>query len=692
MEQFVKKFIEEANELIAKLEIDILTLEKNPESKQHIEEVFRVMHTFKGVSSMFGFENISIFTHHMESVYASVRDGLLSINNEIIDLTFESIDLLKQMINLEEGTEFSNNEIVKKIEKVLAKKNNSDSLEVPENEEKPTLYILITSGDSFIKSNSLKIFSELSLYGEYSIVYHSFPDLNTEKDEITDWGVYLTTFQSKEKINSIFENYNVKCNILKISKYNLFKKDEFLEKLKLLAEKKDSNETGKIIQKTIIENIRKTNDEIDLSDTLFLFDDDSKVVEWNEKFIEEKKQERIEKSEKERNNEKIKNLSKHTTSRVSVDSQKLDKLMYLVSELIITKAEFEIIKTTADYSKLAISIEKLENLTRQFRDVTLSVRLIPINDMLIRFQRLIRDLSKELGKEVNFLTYGTDTELDKNVIDNLAEPIMHILRNSLDHGIETPEERKVMGKDTIGKIEFTAFYSGTVVVIKISDDGKGINTEQILKKAKDKGFVSTDAKLSEKEIYDLIFLPGFSTAQNLTEVSGRGVGMDVVRRKIMDLRGEVEIESVINKGTNISIKLPISLSILDALLVQIENLFCLIPLDVVNSCSEEFHNVLQKLPNNRLPIGDELIPFISLRKEFELFNNIPVKERIVLIKHHDKQIGLIVDKVLGEHQAVLKPLGEMFKTLDFVSGGTILGTGDVAMVLDTNKLVKLVFK
>jgi len=691
MEQFVKKFIEEANELISKLEIDILELEKNPKSKEHIEEVFRVMHTFKGVSSMFGFENISEFTHHMESVYAQVRDGFLSINQDIIQLTFDSIDLIKQMINQEDNTKNRQIELTEIITTILKQKEKHSAV-IEDNEQQPTYYIILSSNENLVNKNLFSLFKNLAEIGEYSVVFHSFPDINISNDEITDRGIYLSTKQNIKKINDIFKKLELTCSVLKISKFNLFKKEDFIEKLKQLTENSKKNETGKFIQKDILQKVDDNEQDLDLSDTLELFNDDVNVVEWNDDFVKDKTEERAIKNETEKNNEKIKNLSKQVTTRVSVDSEKLDKLMYLVSELIINKAEFEIIKTTADFAKLDASIEKLDKLTRQFRDVTLSVRLVPINDMLVRFHRLIRDLSKELGKEIDFVTYGADTELDKNVIDNLAEPIMHILRNSLDHGIETPEIRKLNGKSPVGKIEFTSFYSGTSVVIKISDDGKGINTEQILQKAIEKGFIQPDTKLSKKEIYDLIFLPGFSTAQNLTEVSGRGVGMDVVRRKIADLRGEVEIAAEVNKGTEISIKLPISLSILDALLVRIQNLFCLIPLDIINSCAEELHEVIDNVPNSRLIINNELVPFIYLRNEFELFENIPKYERIVLIKHNDKQVGLIVDEVMGEHQAVLKPLGDMFKTLDFVSGGTILGSGDVAMVLDTNKLIGLINK
>jgi len=688
MEQFKRKFIEEAYELIAKLEFNLLSFEQNTENKETVQEIFRVMHTFKGTSAMFGFDNVSEFTHFFENIYAEIRDGKLIVNEKIIELSFEAVDILKLMINEDKSAPEKSDLVLEKIKEILKPKNTIKVETKIENiidlkNSQPTYYIIFLPNTKIIENNVNfnQLFSQLSQIGQFAIINHTFPKVSDVEDYDLEWGIYLTTKTLIEEIDNIFKNFPVKYKILKVSNYNLFNKQEFIDKLDIL--KKNTNDSL-AIQKSILND----NSDEDLSDTIFLFSDDDGIDDEKNKSQNINKEVNITLENINKNTVKIQNLSKQITSRVSVDSEKLDKLMYLVSELIINKAEFEIIKTNKDFTNFDVTIEKLDKLARQFRDVTLSIRLVPINDMLIRFQRLIRDLSKDLNKEVNFITHGTDIELDKNVIDNLAEPIMHIIRNSLDHGIENPTIRKQKGKTEIGIIEFNSFYSGTNVIIKIKDDGKGIDKQLIVEKAITQGFVSQDAKLSNKEIYDLIFLPGFSTAQNLTEVSGRGVGMDVVRRKIADLRGEIEINSEINLGTEISIKIPISLSILDALLIRIDNLYCLIPLDVVDSCTEEMHDILIKLPNSRIALEDALIPFIYLRKEFNIYDNVPKKERIVLIHSYNRKIGLVVDEVLGEHQAVLKPLGEIFKNIEFVSGGSILGSGDVAMVLDTNKLVE----
>jgi len=307
--------------------------------------------------------------------------------------------------------------------------------------------------------------------------------------------------------------------------------------------------------------------------------------------------------------------------------------------------------------------------------------------MITRFQRLVRELSHELKKDISFVAEGTDIEMDKTMIEGLIDPIMHIIRNSIDHGIEEAGVRKKLGKEKQGKIIFKAYYSGSNVFIKISDDGAGIDVNLIRQHAIKKGLIQQDAALNGKEILDLIFLPGFTTSENITKISGRGVGMDVVKRKISDLRGEVSVETKISSGTTITIKLPLTLSIIDGLLVEIDKAFFVIPLSSVNKCFEFKHETLVNAVNNLIFINDGHIPFIYLRKEFEITSPVPEIEQIVVIEYGDSKIGLTVDKVIGEYQAVLKSLGNTFRKQDIISGATILGDGTVALVVDPNKII-----
>jgi len=307
--------------------------------------------------------------------------------------------------------------------------------------------------------------------------------------------------------------------------------------------------------------------------------------------------------------------------------------------------------------------------------------------MMTRFQRLVRELSHELKKEIAFNTEGTEIELDKNMIEGLIDPIMHIIRNSIDHGIEKPEERKALGKPEKGVITFRAFHSGSNVFIQVADDGAGIDLKKVRQKAIARNLIQPEAVLSDKELIELTFLPGFSTAEAVTNISGRGVGMDVVKRKISDLRGEISIETKLHEGTVITVKLPLTLSIIDGLLVSIDNAYFVIPLSSVNKCFEFKHEALLGAINNMIFVNDGHIPFIYLRNEFGFTTQCPALEQVVVIEYGDARIGLTVDRVVGEYQAVLKSLGSMFKKQDIISGATILGDGTVALVVDSNKII-----
>jgi two-component system chemotaxis sensor kinase CheA len=372
---------------------------------------------------------------------------------------------------------------------------------------------------------------------------------------------------------------------------------------------------------------------------------------------------------------------------IRVSSEKLDELINMVSELVTTQAGLNLIAEKIDNSELLALAENVEKLARRLRDSTFSIRLIPIDNMINRFQRLVRELSHELNKEIAFIAEGTDIELDKTIIEGLIDPVMHIIRNSIDHGIEAPDLRQKLGKPRQGKITLKACYSGSNVLIRISDDGAGIDANIIRQSAIKKGLIQPDAVLGEKEILDLIFLPGFTTRESITKISGRGVGMDVVKKKISELRGEVNIETRINSGATISIKLPLTLSIIDGLLVEIGNALFIIPLATVIRCCEFNHDTLVKAVNNLILIEDTHVPLIFLRKEFAITSPSPLTEQVVVIENGDTRVGLTIDRIIGEYQAVLKPLGNAFNNQDIISGATILGDGKVALVVDPNRII-----
>ena len=672
MDNFKRKFIEEATEHIQDIEQALLELEQNPSDKPLIERVFRAMHSLKGSGAMFGFEKISEFTHNLETVYDLVRNEEMVITSDLLNLTLASVDhlsaLLKEDADLSEALMQQHSRLMKQIDEfVLAdssKKNAAVELTKPNIEseaDQKTYYILFQPNEDIMSNgtNPLFLLDELYSLGEcLSIpITKKIPSLDEFDPNkcYTTWEIFLSTKSDINSITDVFifveDDCELRVNL--VCDYNLLSTPLFVEK---------------------IEDVRNKQQEIGLSQV--------------QDFVANMVSPEVKQLQKSKDEKSIQGLKDQTISSIRVASDKLDQLMNLVSELVTTQARLSLYAETDGRPELLNIAENVQKLSRQLRDNAFSIVLIPIENMLTRFQRLVRDLSKELKKDVVFEAEGTDTELDKTIIENLTDPLMHILRNSLDHGIETPQVRIEKGKPAQGKILLKAFYSGANVIIQIFDDGSGIDTNFIRTKAIQKGLISHETPLTKKEILDLIFIPGFSTAANVTDVSGREVGMDVVKRKIADIRGEVEVESEINIGTTLTIKLPLTLSIIDGLLVKIEEVYYVIPLSVIDKIYAIEHTKLMKAFNNTIVLDGEQIPFFYLRNEFGLSENNTTHEQIIVVRYEDKRVGLALDNVIGEYQAVLKPLGKHYKKQEIISGATILGDGTIALVMDTNKAIK----
>lgn len=670
MDSFRKKFIEEAAELIDKLEVSLLELEKSPNDEALIQQVFRVMHTLKGNSAMFGFDLIDSFTHNLETIYDMIRNGQLEVSKDILNITFSSVDHLKAMLDEQnyEDPDFKtvHNGLMGKINRIINPSNAETETETTKtskekSESLSTYYILFEPNENIFKNgtNPLYLLDELCSLGEHKVFAHfnRLPGIKEITPNLcyTYWEVLLTTDQDVNAIHDvfIFVESDSKLEIQKLAEENLLADKLFVEEVSQLAEVQ--KDVGLVtIQRLATKAAARINKE--------------KAKQFTK--------ERIATKDK-------------TAASIRVSSDKLDHLMNLVSELVTTQARLSLFAEQTNVPGLAPIVENVHKLTRQLRDIAFSIVLIPIENLFGRFQRLVRDLSAELHKEVDFIVEGADTELDKTIIENLSDPLMHIIRNSMDHGIEDARVRITNGKPAKGKIHLKAFYSGASVIIQVSDDGAGIDPEIIHAKAISKGLVPSDKKMSKKEILDLIFLPGFSTAKKVTDVSGRGVGMDVVKKKISDIRGEVEVESEVGKGTTITIKLPLTLSIIDGLLVSIDSSPFVIPLSSIDKIYAVDKESIYSSFNNLVTLDGTQIPFFSLRKEFNLQPSSEELEQVVVVNFEDNRVGLVVDYVIGEYQAVLKPLGKHYKSHDIFSGATILGDGTVALVMDTNKIIKM---
>lgn len=673
MDNFKKKFVEEATDLIDGLEKALLDLEDNPDDQSIVQQIFRVMHTLKGNSGMFGFDMIDGFTHEMETIYDLIRNGKLKVTREIFDLTLASIDHLK--ILLDESS-YSDPLVIENHNNLLAKvaaiidvdknineplKANSKETASNEKEGKGSSYYILFDPIKEIfdnGTNPLFLLDELHTFGEVRVFAHlnRIPPLSEINPEhcYTYWEAFVYTELSVNDLSDVF----------------IFVEDESTIEIQKIA---DGNILADEVIVKEIENLAAFQKDIGLN----------AAQKLGVEFVKHQAKDRV-LTGRERTTSKD-----ATISSIRVSSDKLDMLMNLVSELVTTQARLSLYAEENSIPGLMPIAENVQKLSRQLRDIAFSIVLIPIENMLTRFQRLVRDLSAELGKDVVFVTEGAETELDKTIIESLADPLMHILRNSLDHGIEEADVRVKKGKPKQGKISLKAYYSGANVMIQISDDGAGIDPEMITQKAIAKGIISADRKLSKREVLDLVFLPGFSTAKQVTDVSGRGVGMDVVKRKIADIRGEVEIESEVDKGTTIIIKLPLTLSIIDGLLVKVDDTHFIIPLSVVDKIYAVEHEKIAKTFNNIVVLDGQQVPFFYVRREFEHDESTEKYEQVIVVNFEEKSVGLIVDSVIGEYQAVLKPLGKHYKNQDMISGATILGDGTVALVMDTNKIIKL---
>jgi two-component system chemotaxis sensor kinase CheA len=654
-ESLTDAFLVEANELIVDLERALLILERDQHNKESISAIFRSMHTLKGAAGMFGFDSVTSITHHLESVFQDIRDDQRVMDESILRLTFKTLDQLRILLSLPPHSKPGNDyESLLNELKILAAQSAMPIASMTENTAAAASYYIyfLPNGDIFHNgTNPLYLVDDLTILGE-SVVLPFFSDLPSLQDIKPDtsymgFEVLLHTSKNADDIQSVFLFVEGTCELIvkKIGEDNLLKditNEEHPWKQRDLSSPVGFETIEKALHKKLVSN---------------------NVIEANKAI-------------------------KAKSGNIRVSAEKLDDLMNLVSELVTTQARLSLYSNLNTSPELSTIAENIEKITRRLRDNAFTMSLVPLESIVVRFQRLVSDLSKELRKEIEFKAEGMETRIDKSIIEKLIDPILHLLRNCIDHGIEAPEERVTLGKEAKGVIQLKSYYSGAHVVIEIGDDGAGLNLNKIREKGIKQGLIDTAQQLSEKELTDLIFLPGFSTASTITGVSGRGVGMDVVKRNIMDLRGEIEVVTTAGKGSTFIIKLPLTLSILDGLLVKIGHTDFVLPLATVAKCYEVETEKLESTFNQWVTLDGKRTPFLLLRKNFGIDHSKPVFSQVINISFNGSSVGLAVDKIVGEYQAVLKPLGRSYAEQDEFSGATILGDGSVALVLDPNKLIK----
>lgn len=677
MEELKAQFIEDAKELLADLEKKVLEVEQDPNNKATVEDIFRVMHNLKGASGMYGFENIGRLTHDLETLYDLVREGVVSIDKRIIDVTFASSDILRELLFNHDAVpeemreDFEN--MISQLTTMVAEFEREESASVQNEVATGGIFYIVLKPYKEIFSRGVNLeyfFDDLACVGDHVVKLHNTKLSLTQQYENKEcsgvWEIIVKSPQGEAPVKDLF----------------IFMLDDEYEIIPL-DEGFASNAT---LKSSVSVNFKDANfAETEIFIKSFCGDSLKGSVSVPSAKIGTKTTEPAVASKTLR----VKNLTdSKADDTIRVASKKLDTLMNLVSELVTTKAHLSLIAESVQEPRLTKAIEAVEKLSKQLSDLALDVRLMPLESLIVNFKRLVRDVSSSLNKDVHFEIEGADTELDKTIISGLEKPLMHILRNAIDHGLESKEVRLSRNKPVQGMVKLVAFYSGANVFIQVQDDGGGIDKKKVVAKAIEKGLIKPDEKLSEREIYNILFLPGFSTAETLSGISGRGVGMDVVKQQLEDLRGEVEVTSEDGLGTTFTLKLPLTLSIIDTLHVKIDSSDYLIPLSDVEGCINRDANEMLNTSNSII-LNDSLIPLVNLRKAFNLMPSKNAMQKMVVVRKEDKTIALTVDEVIGEHQAVLKSLGEVFRKQDFVSGASIMGDGSVSLVLDTNKLSQM---
>ncbi|HPX49864.1 MAG TPA: chemotaxis protein CheA, partial [Deltaproteobacteria bacterium] len=575
---------EEAFELLSDLEDALIELEQQPGDLDTVNRIFRAMHTIKGSGAMFGFDEIATFTHTIETVYDLIREGKLSVDEDLISLTLRSCDQIKAMLSASEGEVQADDALTLEISSAFKRLIPAEPDDAAQNarcgiseggeediDEKAeaTFRIRFRPHRELFQNgtNPVPLLNELRSLGHARIICHlkDIPDLHEIDPEAcyTSWDIILTTDKEDNAIRDvfIFVEHVSDIEITLIDDSNGIEEEEYKKIGEILFDRGD----------------------ISLSDLENILGRQKKIGEM---LVESGKARRSEVKSALVEQEQVRELRKKRVaasvgegaSSIRVASHKLDSLVNLVGELVTVQARLSQLSAQRNDTDLTLVSEEVERLTAELRDNAMGMRMLPIGTIFAKFKRLVRDLSTELGKEVNFTTSGEETELDKTVIDKLGDPLVHLIRNSIDHGIESPDARKAAGKPAEGTIRLTAEHSGANVLISVSDDGAGLDTEAIRSRAIEKGLISPDAAMSEKDLFELILTPGFSTAKSISKVSGRGVGMDVVTSSIESFGGTVEIASVRGRGTTITLKLPLTLAIIDGLLVTISDEFFVIPL------------------------------------------------------------------------------------------------------------------
>ncbi len=682
--QYLEIFVEETKEHLQSLNDNILVLENEPENKDTINEIFRSAHSLKGMAGTMGYKRMQTLTHDMENVFSEIRNDKLKVTSDLVDILFQCLDALEayldNIINTQdEGTD-DNAAIIKLLNDYL-----NGGSGVAEQAAPQAAQAAPQTADGVVTDFSKVTFAD---FEQHAIMEAGTKNLNV-------YGVHVKIDPS--------------CILKAARAFLVFKSVEELgEIIKSIPSAQDIEDekfdldfdifviTGESLDK-VLATVRNVSEIKDAEGSIIKLDEKKEEkpeeTEKTEK-TESAKPATVPKAGKPANSQPAK--GKPVVNRsVRVDIDKLDVLMNLVSELIIAKnglVSAAATSNTEENQSVNEQIEYLERVTTNLHESVMNVRMVPIETVVNRFPRMIRDLSKKLDKKMELYMTGEETELDRTVIDEIGDPLMHLLRNSADHGLESAEVRRERGKDEIGTIFLNAFQDGNNVVIEVGDDGNGIDIEKVKSKAIERGTITPEQAevMSDKEVIDLLFLPSFSTSEKITDVSGRGVGLDVVKSKIESLGGVVECKSVLGEGSTFTIRLPLTLAIIQALMVKLGNEQYAIALGSIQTIEDiPLSDIKYVQGKEVINLRGNIIPIIRLGELLDVPDRTEPDESliVVVIKKGDKQAGLVVDSLVGQMEIVIKSLGKYININKMISGATILGDGEVALIIDANAII-----
>jgi two-component system, chemotaxis family, sensor kinase CheA len=658
---FQQEFIEEAKQVLKNLEHSLLQLAKKNTGPEEVHNVYRYLHTLKGSAGMFGFHEVERLAHELESAYSDIRDGVRQQDDFIIDLTLHAADVLADLLDGKDVAKEARR-IIGTISDQEVQPTSTEPSEPTQTHARKEGFIIVLKPEATIFKRGINlpaILDELTQLGSSECIVHneSIPfESQLANRELVSWfEIILATTAGLDGIKDALM-------FLKDSEYDILPMEDQ-------------------IYSSEVFNKHKTLTEVELQHRAEVI---GKLLP-QESRVEDVEVSPIKEAETQDESAIVSNKKNRKNSSVSVSTQKLDQLINVVSELVIFRSELQHLMGDNQSQAIVEAMEKLERFTLRLRDSAFNIRLVPLNILNVKLQRLIRSVSQELGKEVEFITEGLDTELDRSMINALEAPLMHIIRNAIDHGIETPEERRKRNKPAKGLLKFYSYNSGDHVFIQLQDDGNGIDFEKIRAKGIEKGLLRSDQSYSEKELISLMMSPGFSTASKVTTVSGRGVGMDVVKKEIASLRGDIEVSTEKGLGSIFTLRLPLTLTILDTLVVNVAENKYLIPINEVEYCFEEPHEKLFSKKSRQVVYEEELTPFVSLREYFGM-QEFPKKETVIIINKNDVRTAVVVDNIVGKLQTVYKPLNELLHPADCFSGASILGDGTLAFILNPLKL------